>query len=298
MTVSGKRVAATVAVIALGLVAWDSFYIINETQQGVLTHFGKISPPVRQPGFHLKWPRPISVIYKVDRRIQTLKDAPYELITEDQKSILIDGYVLWRVVDPILFVEAIRTGERADERLRDLYLSGSGIVISNKARDAFIGLGLEHEDLGEASREILARIAPVARESYGIEVLRAGIVEYTLPVENRPSVIERMISERARIAARYRAEGEEMAIRIEALAINEHEELLADAHAEATTITGRGRGRGDGPAREGLPGADPEFYKFIRALDSYDLIIDRNTTLMLPADNELFKYLDSKEIPD
>ena len=265
MTVNGKRVVATVAVIALGLVAWDSFFIINETQQGVLTHFGKISPPVRQPGFHLKWPRPISRIFKVDRRIHTLKDAQQELITEDQKSILIDGYVLWRVVDPILFVEAIRTSDRADERLRDLYLSSSGIIISNKARDAFIGLGLEHEDLGEASREILSRMAPIAKENYGIEVLRAGIVEYTLPVENRPSVIERMISERARIAARYRSEGEEMAIRIEALAINEHEKLLADARAEATTILLSwarprrwdcypGRGRGGGIAGQGLSG--------------------------------------------
>ena len=297
MTVNGKRVVATVAVIALGLVAWDSFFIINETQQGVLTHFGKISPPVRQPGFHLKWPRPISRICKVDRRIHTLKDAQQELITEDQKSILIDGYVLWRVVDPILFVEAIRTSDRADERLRDLYLSSSGIIISNKARDAFIGLGLEHEDLGEASREILSRMAPVAKENYGIEVLRAEIVEYTLPAENRPSVIERMISERARIAARYPSEGEEMAIRIEALAINEHEKLLADAHAEATTILGDAEAEAVGLLGKAYR-ADPEFYKFIRALDSYDLIIDRNTTLMLPADNELFKYLDSKEIPD
>ncbi len=297
MTVNGKRIVATVAVIALGVVGWDSFFIINETQQGVLTHFGKISPPVRQPGFHPKWPRPISKIYKVDRRIQTLTDSSHELITEDQKSILVDGYVLWRVVDPIVFVEAIRTGDRADERLRDLYLSSSGIIISNKARDAFIGLGLEHEDLGEASREIRERIAPVAMESYGIEVLRAGIVEYTLPVENRPSVIDRMISERARIAARYRSEGEEMAIRIEALAINEHEKLLADAHAEATTILGEAEAEAVALLGQAYR-ADPEFYKFIRALDSYDLIIDRNTTLMLPADNELFKYLDSKEIPD
>lgn len=297
MTVNGKRVAATIAVIALGVVAWDSFFIIDETQQGVLTHFGKISPPVRQPGFHLKWPRPVSRIYKVDRRIQTLTDTAHELITEDQKSILIDGYVLWRVVDPIVFVEAIRTGERADERLRDLYLSSSGIIISNKARDAFIGLGLEHEDLGEASRQIRERIAPVAMESYGIEVLRAGIVEYTLPAENRPSVIDRMISERARIAARYRSEGEEMAIRIEALAINEHEKLLADAHAEATTILGEAEAEAVALLGQAYR-ADPEFYKFIRALDSYDLIIDRNTTLMLPADSELFKYLDSKEIPD
>ena len=140
-------------------------------------------------------------------------------------------------------------------------------------------------------------MAPIAKQNYGIEVLRAGIVEYTLPVENRPSVIERMISERARIAARYRSEGEEMAIRIEALAINEHEKLLADARAEATTILGEAEAVGllswARPRRWDCWGkayrADPEFYKFIRALDSYDLIIDRNTTLMLPADNELFQ---------
>ena len=291
-----KKIISAVVAVALGFVAWDSFYVINETEQGVLTHFGKISPPVRQPGFHLKWPWPISKIYKVDRRIHTLTDLPHELLTEDQKSILVDGYILWRTVDPIMFVEAIRTGESAVEKLQDLYMSATGIIISNMARDTFIGLGLEHEDTDIAAAEILARIAPVALESYGIEVLRAGIVEYTLPLENRPSVIERMIAERARIATRYRSEGEEQAIRIEALAINEHERLLAEAHAEATTILGSAEA--EAVALLGRAYAqDPEFYKFIRALDSYDLIIDKNTTLMLPADNELFKYLDSKEAP-
>ena len=295
MTLRRTTVTAVIALIA-GAVVWDSFYIIQETQQGVLTHFGRISPPVRQPGFHLKWPRPVSKIYKVDRRLHTLTGMPHELITEDQKSILVDGYLLWRTVDPILFVEAIRTGQSAVERLQDLYLSSSGIIVSNKSLDAFIGLGLEHEDLNEASRDILARIAPIARESYGIEVIEAGIVEYTLPQENRPSVIQRMIAERARIAARYRSEGEEMAMRIEALAINEHEKLVADAHAEATAILGEAEAEALALLGKAYR-KDPEFYKFIRALDSYDLIIDRNTTLMLPADNELFKYLDSKARP-
>ncbi len=296
MTYKGKTITAAIAVLA-GVVAYDCIYTINETEQGVLTHFGKISPPARQPGFHLKWPRPISKIYKIDRRINTMTGNPQELITEDQKSILVDGYLLWRVVDPILFVEAIRTGESAIDRLLDLYLSSAGVIISNKARDAFIGLGLEHEDLDEASRDLLARIAPVARENYGIEVIKAGIVEYTLPTENRPSVIQRMKAERARIAARYRSEGEEAAMRIEALAVNEHEKILAAAHAEATTILGQAEAEAMALLAKAYQ-EDPEFYEFVRALDSYDLIIDRNTTLMLPADNELFRYLDSKEIPE
>lgn len=293
-----KRVGLGITAIILGLIAMDSLYVIQETQQGVLTVFGKITPPIRQPGLHVKWPRPISKIYKIDRRIHTLtgERMRHELITEDQKNILVDGYLLWRVEDPVLFVEAIRTFDNAANRLQDLYRSSSGIVVSNKTIDSFISLGLLHEDLGEASDEILARVAPIARADYGIEVLRAGIIEYTLPPENRPSVIKRMIAERARIATRYRSEGEELAIRIEAQAINEHEKLLAEAHAEATRILGKA----EAEAMALLGRAyrqDPEFYKFIRALDSYDLIIDKETTLMLPADNELFKYLDASEMP-
>ncbi|MDE2798331.1 MAG: protease modulator HflC [Gemmatimonadota bacterium] len=291
-----KRIVTAIVVVLVGLVAYSCFYTIHETQQGVLTNFGKISPPVKEPGLHVKWPWPISKIYKVDRRIQTLNGLTHELITEDQKNVLVDGYTMWRIEDPIKYVEAIRTDVNAVERLRELYFASSGIVISNRARDAFISLGLEHEDLHEACREMHNRIAPIAKANYGIEVIRVGIVEYTLPVENRPSVIQRMISERARIATRYRSEGEEKAITIEALAINEHEKIMADAHAEATTILGNAEAQAMALLGRAYR-EDPEFYKFIRALDSYDLIIDKNTTLMLPADNELFKYLDSKAIP-
>ena len=297
MTRTGKAICWTAGTALALAVAYDSFYIVRESEQGVLTHFGKIAPPVRQPGFHFKWPRPVSKAYKVDRRMQTMTDLPQELITEDQKSVLVDGYLLWRVVDPILFVEAIRTDENALEKLRDVYLSSVGVVVSNKARDAFIGLGLEHEEFDRASEEILARVAPVAVANYGIDVMRAGVVEYTLPPENRPSVIQRMVSERARIASRYRAEGEEVAMRIEALAVNEHEKLVAEAHAEATVILGNAEAEAMALLGEAYR-EDPEFYEFIRALDSYDLIIDENTTLMLPADSELFRYLDSGTMPE
>lgn len=298
MTGKAKKIVAVVISIVIFVMIFDIFYIINETQQGVLTHFGKISPPVRQPGLHMKWPRPISKVYKIDRRINVLGGLRQELVTEDKKNVLVEGYMLWRIVDPMLFVKAIRTNQNAVDRLRDLYISGTGIVISNEARDSFITVGLEHENLHEASNNrILSMVAPTARKDYGIEVISTGIVEYTLPVENRASVIQRMISERARIAARYRSEGEEMALRIEALAINKHERIMADAHAEAAAILGDAEAEAMSLLGKAYK-EDPEFYKFIRALDSYDLIIDRNTTLMLPADNELFRYLNNKEVPD
>ena len=291
-----KKFGTAVAILVALVLAWDVHYIIDESEQGVLTNFGKIVPPVKDPGLHFKLPTPISVVYKLDRRVRPLMNLKQELITEDQKNVLVDGYLLWRVSDPIRYVEAIRTEANAVKRLSDLYRSSVGIVVSNKSRDAFVSLGLQHQDITKASQEILDQVKQVAAADYGIEVVRAGLVEYTLPAANRPSVIQRMISERARIAARYRSEGEERAIGIEAFAINEHEKIMAAAHAEATTILGRA----EADALEALATAyreDPDFYKFIRALDSYDSIIDKNTTLMLPADNEMFKYLDGKEIP-
>ena len=290
------RVAGTLGVLLLAAMVYDGIYIIDEAQQGVLTHFGKVSPHVRQPGLHIKFPWPISKIYKVDRRVHTTASPAQELITDDQKNVLVSGCMLWRVSDPIRYIEAIRNEGNAVARLEDLYLSGTGIVVSNKARDAFVSLGLGHEDTSLAAQEILGRVKPVAEAEYGIDVMRMGIVEYTLPQENRASVIERMISERARIAARYRSEGEEQAIRVEALAISEHEKIMAAAHAEATAILGKA----EAEAMQVLGEAyrrHPEFYRFVRALDSYDSIFDKNTTLLLPADNELFKYLDSQQIP-
>lgn len=289
----GKKAVTSVAVLLLTLIAYDSIYTIDESEQGVLTHFGKISAPVKQPGLHFKFPWPVSKIYKVDRRIRPLTDLSQELITEDQKNVLVDGYLLWRIADPIRYVKSIRTEVRAVERLGDLYRSSAGIVVSNKSRDAFVSLGLKHQDFSLVSNEILDLVRPVA-EDYGIDVVKAGIVEYTLPPENRPSVIQRMISERARIAARYRSEGEEQALKIEAFAIHEHEKIMAAAHAEATVILGEA----EAEAMNTLAAAyrqDPGFYKFIRALDSYDAIIDKDTTLILSADSELFRYLDGSE---
>ena len=289
-------VGGSVGLLLLLAMAYDGIYVINETQLGVLTHFGKISPPVRQPGLHIKFPWPISKIYKVDRRLHHSESQAQELMTDDQKNVLVSGYMLWRVTDPIRFVEAIRNEGNAVARLEEIYMSAAGVVVSNKSRDAFVSLGLDHEDTAISAQQILDRIKPLATAEYGVDVLKVGIIEYTLPHENRASVIERMISERARIAARYRSEGEEQAIRVEALAINEHDKIMATAHAEATEILGQAEAEAMRVLGEAYR-RHPEFYRFVRALDSYDSIFDKNTTLLLPADNELFKYLDSQAIP-
>ena len=125
----GKRIATGIAVLFLAVVVYDSLYTIDESEQGVLTHFGKVAEPVKGPGLHLKFPWPVSKVYKIDRRMRPLTGLSQEFITEDQKNVLVDGYLLWRIADPILYVQAIRTETNAVERLGDLYRSSVGIVV-------------------------------------------------------------------------------------------------------------------------------------------------------------------------
>ena len=80
---------------------WDIHYVIDESEQGVLTNFGRIVPPVKGPGLHFKLPTPISMVYKIDRRVRPLTGLKQEFITEDQKNVLVDGYLLWRISNPI-----------------------------------------------------------------------------------------------------------------------------------------------------------------------------------------------------
>ena len=130
----------------------------------------------------------------------------------------------------------------------------------------------------------------MARKDFGLEVVDLQINGFNLPAQNRASVIDRMRAERARIATKYRSEGEEEALKIEAEAAKEREETLATARAEAEVI----RGEGEAAALAELGEAyakDPEFYRFLRTLESYDKIIDDQTTIFLESDSRLMKVL-------
>ncbi|MEM8960025.1 MAG: protease modulator HflC [Acidobacteriota bacterium] len=283
----------------------SSIFTIAETETGIVTRFGRpLGDTGLEPGLHVKAPWPIDSVVRIDSRLLVFDNEPAEMLTLDKKNVLVDSFVTWRVADPIRFAQTVRTRLEAEARLLDLVASELGaavgavpmIVEDGNATEAFLAIGGEGMATGtvvldQVATQAEAEVAALARESFGIEVVDLAINGFNLPRQNRRSVIERMQAERSRIATFYRSEGEQEALEIEADAAAERARILAEAEAEAERV----RGAGEAEALALLADAynrDPEFYRFLRSLESWETIIDGDTTIFLESDSPLLEELD------
>jgi modulator of FtsH protease HflC len=287
-----KRKTILNLVLKLAVLAYFStiFYTVDQTQVVVLTRLGAPVEGIRSPGLRYKFPWPIDRPIHVDQRQLFLRSEAQEMLTDDEKNVVLEGYLIWQIEDPLRFVETAKTREDAEKRLQDLYTARMGAKVGTLPFDSFVNVGLDKLDFHRVYDEVRDEINEVTTNYMGIKISKLQITGFTLPAANRTSVINRMNAERGRIAARYRSEGTEQALKIEAKAAAEHESIMAKAHADATTVLGKG----EADAMKILAAAyskDPEFYSFIRSLESYEAIIGDQTTLFLETDSKLFKTL-------
>ncbi|MEE8523287.1 MAG: protease modulator HflC [Thermoanaerobaculia bacterium] len=274
----------------LVLLAPTAVFTIRETEVGIVTRFGRPLDKLAEPGLNFKRPWPIDDVVRVDKRLLVFDNEPAEMLTRDKKNVLVDSFLCWRIKDPLLFVQTVKTRAEAEARLLDFTASELGAAVGSEPMDAFLNADPERVRLRQVAERARSQVHELALASFGIEVVDLEINGFNLPRQNRRSVIERMRAERARIATRYRSEGEEAALKIEALSAAEREKILAEARAEAEAT----RGRGEAEALKLLAEAyreDPEFYRFLRSLESYEKIIDENTTLFIESDSALMEAL-------
>lgn len=275
------------------VLAPTGFFTIRETEAGIVTRFGRPLAELAEPGPHFKLPWPVDAVVRVDRRLLVFDNEPAEMLTRDKKNVLIDSFLCWRIRDPLRFVQTVKTRAGAEARLLDLTSSELGAAVGSEPMESFLNADPERVRLRAVAERARAQVDELARESFGIEVVDLEINGFNLPPQNRQSVIDRMRAERARIATRYRSEGDEEALKVEALSIAEREKVLAEARAEAEAI----RGRGDAEALRLMAEAyrkDPQFYRFLRSLESYEKIIDEDTTLFIESDSELMEALNGR----
>ena len=275
-------IAALIAVIAVALIL-QAVFVVNEREQAIVLQFGEHVATIQEPGLKFKIPFIQNVVY-FDRRILLADGTADEYLTLDKKRLLVDHISRWRIVDPLLFYQTVRTEQGGLARLNQ--------VIGSRLRQEIA----RHEfiDVIRAEREeIMATVTNEAKPlalSYGIELLDVRIKRVDLPREVQQSVFDRMEAERERIAMRYRAEGEESAREIRAEADKERQIILATAAQQAEII----RGQGDAHAARIYAEAysrDPDFYGFLRRLNAYERLLP-GTTLVLGADSELFEFLE------
>jgi membrane protease subunit HflC len=268
----------------LVLLGLTTVFIVDETEQVVILAFGKPVRTITEPGINMKVPFPLQEKIKFDDRLLEYDSPPEEILSKDKKTLIVDNYVRWRIIDPLQFLKTVQAIPTALSRMDD-------IVYSELRRE--LGTHDMVEIITE-NREKLMEIVTFnsnnATLDYGIEVLDVRIRRVDLPAENEESIYARMEAERNRQANKFRSEGEEEAQKIRASTDRDKTIILADAYKEAERI----RGEGDAKAVEiyaNAYSADTKFYEFVRTLDTYKKIIDDKTTLVLPADSRLFKLL-------
>jgi membrane protease subunit HflC len=233
---------------------------------------------------HWKLPVPIQNAVFFDNRVLEYDVQPAEVLSTDKKTLTVDNYVRWRIVDPLLFMQTLQAIPNAVTRLDD-------IVYSEIRRE--LGLHNMQEIITDNREKIMEAVTIASFEAtkpYGIEVVDVRIKRVDLPEENEESIYARMKAERERKANQYRSEGDEESQKIIASTEKEKTIILAEAYKMAEET----RGEGEAKALEIYAkaySADPNFYEFLRTLETYKSVIDTSTTLVLPADSKLFELM-------
>ena len=306
MIILGLVVAIVVSVSS------SVFYVVREDEQVVITQFGKpIGQTETTAGLKVKVPF-IQKIDRFDKRILEWDGLANEVPTKDKRFIWLDTTARWRIVDALKFFQSLKTQQNAQSRLDDILNSAArDLVTGNKLVEVvrnsnrilnLDNLNVEEEQTteqiekievgrGKIAQLILEKARMNLSEEFGIEIVDVQIKRINYVDEVRQKVFLRMISERQRIASKYKSEGEGEAANIEGQKQKELQRIQSDAYKTAEQI----KGQADAEAIEIYAEAhskDPEFFAFIESLETYRKTIGdtENTKLFLTTDSDLYKY--------
>jgi membrane protease subunit HflC len=286
-----RSVVTLIVLIAIGLLMLNSvFFEIRETEQAVITQFGKPVKVIREAGLYAKLPDPVQSVRRFDKRLLLYDVKPTEYLTADKKNIILKMYTAWQIVDPRTFLASVRQRRTAEILLADVIAAEVGAAIGKIPLSALVSIKPEEVVVDSIMTVVTDNCRARALENYGIDVKHVKIKQLQLPEQNLESVFQRMRAERQRMAKKYRSEGDEEAIKIKADADKQKQTMLAEAYKESETI----RGQGEAEAARIYATAfsqDPKFYKLVRTLQAYETFLNEKTTVVLSTDSELLKLL-------
>jgi membrane protease subunit HflC len=298
------RTIGIIIVIALIVTVANGFYVLEEGKQAVITQFGRpVGQPVTEAGLHFKTPY-IQEATFFEKKILIWDGDPNQIPTNDKTFVYLDVTARWRIADPLVFLQAVNNETRAqtilddiiDGTVRDLVNKNDLVELirsSDFSPETMTNSAVEVEKLKYGRDKISAMIHETASKitpQYGIELVDVLFkrVNYIDTVRNK--VYDRMISERKRIAAEKRSQGEGQKAEIMGKVERELKVIISTANREAEEI----KGNADAAAAKIYANAynqDPEFYSFIKSLESYKTAIGPNTNLIISADSEFYKFL-------
>lgn len=281
---SSRTLAALTLLGFLLFVGISSIAIIDESELAIVTQLGQYKVTLDKPGIHFKIPF-LQTVHRMERRILGSDAPPAEYLTLDKKRLVADPITRWRIVDPLQFFITVHDESGARARVDDIVLSEMRREIASHDFGEIVGNARDPLMVAVANRA-----GRKSKKEFGIEIIDVRIKRADLPREVQESVFARMRAERERIAKQYRSEGEEEAAKIRAKTNKEKTILLAKSYEVAQKLRGEGDAESTRIYAETY-GKDPELYSFLRSLDAYEQIINDQTSLVLSAKSEMFKYL-------
>ncbi|MBQ8664958.1 MAG: protease modulator HflC [Mailhella sp.] len=275
--------SAVLVLLLLGVVILlqQSLFIVQQTQQALVIQLGHPLNRVYGPGLHMKLPFIQNVVY-FEARILDYDARPAEALTSDLKSIVLDNYARWKIIDPLLFYRTMRTETNAQARL--------DAVIYSQIR-AHIGRHTLTEVVNDKRTDIMDSVTEKASQQmkeFGIKLVDVRIKRTDLPAENQRAIFDRMRAERERQATQYRSEGAEQSTKIRSEADKERALILAEANKQSQVL----RGEGDAEAARIYAEAfsrSPEFFSFQRGLEALRKSLGENTRMVLTPDSPLLQ---------
>jgi len=295
------------------LVLIDSIYVVTEMNQVIITQFGEpIGGAVTKAGLHMKVPFVQKANYFEKRWLEWNGD-PNQIPTKDKKYIWVDTYCRWRISNPLVFFQRVRDERGGQSRLDDVVDGETRNIIANHDLIEIVRSSNRKFELSEEaalldlsgvigvievgrlklSRLILENASKITSE-FGVELKDVQIMRVNYVDEVQKKVFDRMIAERQRIAAKYRSEGDGKSAEIRGQKEKELKRIQSEAYRQAQEI----KGKADAEATKVYAQAynlDPEFYQFMKTLETYRTALEKETWLLLSTDSEFLKYLKSTE---
>ncbi len=308
-----KRTIVAPLIVIIGIIiiilVSNALFIVTETQQAVVTEFGRPIKEVKPPGLYFKKPF-IQKVHYFDDRLLEWDGVPTQIPTMDKKYIWVDTFARWHIVSPLKFLQSMRDELGAQARLDDIidaavrnqitgYILLEALRNSNRPMATEITgeaekLGtVEMQEIKTGRDEITKLILKEAQEltsQYGIELVDVRIKKINYVESVRKKVYSRMIAERKRIAEMYRSEGQAERMEILGKKVRELKTILSEAFRKAEEI----KGKADAEAIKIYANAynkDPEFYSFLNTMETYKTTFDKNSWIILTTRGDYFRYL-------
>ena len=279
-------------VVIVVAVALASVFVVDEREKVLVLRFGQIKQERTEPGIGFKVPM-LDQLVRYEDRVLSLETDKFEVTPADDRRLVVDAFVLYRIADIRQFRQALGAdGERqAEIQLQDILNSQIRAVLGSQGVTSNTILSPERASLMD---QIESR-SDARAKALGLEVVDVRLRQTNLPDQNFDATLQRMIAEREREATDERARGREAAARVTALADRTYEEILSEARRDARIIEGEADAERNKIFAEAYS-KDPEFFEFYRSLSAYEESLKgTNSTMVLSPDSEFFNYLRSDQ---